>query len=106
MGRPHFFQKPGSPLKHSLASRTSRLPKTPFILNKLKKNPYHIERHTLRLLTTLGDMIRGMKKASRSLNIPLYVLYGGKDVFSDPKDVKIFLENLPETTKSEADLLP
>ena len=71
-----------------------------------QKNPYHIERHTLRLLTTLGDMIRGMKKASRSLNIPLYVLYGGKDVFSDPKDVKIFLENLPETTKSKQTFYP
>jgi len=73
---------------------------------QVKKNPYHIERHTLRLLTTLGDMIRGMKKASQSLKIPLYVLYGGKDVFSDPDDVKTFMEKLPRTTKAEQTFYP
>ena len=73
---------------------------------QVKKNPYHIERHTLRLITTLGDMIRGMKKASQSINIPLYILYGGKDVFSDPNDVELFVENLPATAKAEQAFYP
>ncbi|MDA7888793.1 lysophospholipase [Akkermansiaceae bacterium] len=74
--------------------------------DQVKKNPYHIQRHTLRLLTTLGNMIRGMEKASQSLDIPLYVLYGGKDVFSDPNDVKIFLDNLPATTQASNTFYP
>ena len=74
--------------------------------NQVKKNPYHIKRHTLRLLTTLGDMIRGMKEASQRLNIPLYVLYGGKDVFSDPMHVRTFMDNLPDTTKAEQSFYP
>ena len=91
----------------TLAGKTDvKVTKNTIHSEQTKKNPYHIERHTLRLLTTLGDMIRGMKKASQNLNIPLYVLYGGKDVFSDPADVKVFLENLPASTKSEQTFYP
>ena len=74
--------------------------------DQAKNNPYHIKRHTLRLLSTLGDMIRGMKQASQTVDIPLYVLYGGKDVFSDPNHVRAFLKNLPETTKADNTFYP
>ncbi|MDB4354159.1 lysophospholipase, partial [Akkermansiaceae bacterium] len=40
------------------------------------KNPYHVERHTLRLLSTLGDMIRKSDQASQSIDIPLLLLHG------------------------------
>lgn len=60
-------------------------------------NPYHIERHTLHLLSTLGKMIRTAGAASRKLNIPVLILHGGKDVFSDPKDVEDFADGLPDT---------
>jgi len=59
-------------------------------------NPYHIERHTLHLLSTLGKMIRTAGKASQKLNVPILILHGGKDVFSDPADVEAFFNNLPE----------
>jgi len=59
------------------------------------KNPYHIDRHTLHLLSTLGKMIRSMPEAARKLDIPVLVLHGGKDVFSDPKDVEAFFEKIP-----------
>ena len=58
-------------------------------------NSYHIKKHTLRLLTTLGNMMQTSRKASQKLDLPLLVLHGGKDVFSDPKDVKRFFESLP-----------
>ena len=59
-------------------------------------NSYHIKKHTLRLLTTLGNMMQTSSKASQKLDIPLLVLHGGKDVFSDPADVKNFVEKLPD----------
>jgi alpha-beta hydrolase superfamily lysophospholipase len=59
-------------------------------------NSYHIRKHTLRLLTTLGKMMQTSRKASQQLDLPILVLHGGKDVFSDPKDVKRFFDGLPE----------
>jgi alpha-beta hydrolase superfamily lysophospholipase len=63
-------------------------------------NSYHIKKHTLRLLTTLGNMMQASRKASEKLDIPLLVLHGGKDVFSDPKDVERFFEGLPSEIPS------
>ena len=60
-------------------------------------NSYHVKRHTLRLLTTLGKMMQSSKTAAQKLDIPLLVLHGGKDVFSDPKDVQSFAESIPKT---------
>ena len=60
-------------------------------------NSYHVKRHTLRLLTTLGNMMQTAGKASQKLDIPLLVLHGGKDVFSDPKDIEAFVTGLPKT---------
>ncbi len=62
-------------------------------------NPYHVKRHTLRLLTTLGDMIRKAGKASQQVDVPLLILHGGKDIFSDPQDVTDFEQNIPVAQK-------
>ncbi len=69
-------------------------------------NSYHVKKHTLRLLTTLGKMMQGSKKASQKLNIPLLVLHGGKDVFSDPKDVETFVAQLPKTATGTRKFYP
>lgn len=69
-------------------------------------NSYHIKRHTLKLLTTLGDMMLKSKKAGQKLDIPLLVLYGGKDVFSDPADVEAFVESLPKEVKATKKFYP
>ena len=64
--------------------------------DQAQNNPYHIERHTLRLLATLGDMMETAPEAGQSLDLPVLVLHGGKDVFSRPNDVKAFIASLPE----------
>lgn len=64
--------------------------------DQAQTNPYHIERHTLRLLTTLGRMMQTAPEAGQKLDLPLLVLHGGKDVFSKPKDVQAFVAGLPE----------
>jgi len=69
-------------------------------------NSYHVKKHTLRLLTTLGKMMQSSKKASQKLTIPLLVLHGGQDVFSDPKDVEAFVTNLPETATATRKFYP
>ena len=69
-------------------------------------NSYHVKKHTLRLLTTLGNMMQTSQKASQKLTIPLLVLHGGKDIFSDPKDVEAFVANLPKTTKATRKFYP
>jgi len=62
---------------------------------QVTKNSYHIKRHTLHLLSTLGKMARAMTEAAQKLDIPVLVLHGGKDVFSDPQDVEAFFEKIP-----------
>lgn len=69
-------------------------------------NSYHIEKHTLRLLTTLGNMMQTSRKASRKLNLPLLVLHGGKDIFSAPEDVKVFFEELPKEANATRKFYP
>ena len=60
------------------------------------KNPYHIERHTFHLLSTLGKMMRSANEAGKKLDLPVLILHGGNDVFSDPQDVIRFTKNLPK----------
>jgi len=62
------------------------------------QNSYHVERHTLRLLSTLGDMISQAPRAGRKLDLPILILHGGEDVFSDPADVESFAASLPQAT--------
>lgn len=69
-------------------------------------NSYHIKKHTLRLLTTLGNMVQTSQKASQKLTVPLLIVHGGKDVFSDPKDVEAFATNLPKTTTATRKFYP
>lgn len=59
-------------------------------------NAWHIDKHTLRLLVTLSDLIDGMPDCARSFEVPTLVLYGGKDFFSSAKDVEGFFGNIPK----------
>lgn len=69
-------------------------------------NSYHVKRHTLHLLTTLGKMMRTAGTAAQKLDLPVLILHGGKDVFSDPQDVVRFTENLPETATATRKFYP
>lgn len=60
-------------------------------------NAWHIERHTLRLLVALGELIDGMPRCARSFEVPTLVLHGGKDFFSSDADVKAFYGSIPKS---------
>jgi alpha-beta hydrolase superfamily lysophospholipase len=59
-------------------------------------NAYHIKRHTFRLLSTLGDMIETSPEAGEFLDLPVLILHGGKDIFSEAEAVERFSKRLPE----------
>jgi hypothetical protein len=45
-------------------------------------NAWHVEKHTLRLLVTLEEMIAGMNENAGYFNVPTLVVHGGKDFFA------------------------
>ena len=59
-------------------------------------NAWHIDKHTLRLLVALGDLIEGMPSCAKTFTVPTLVLHGGKDFFSKTEDVRAFFGNLPD----------
>lgn len=64
-------------------------------------NSWHIERHTLRLLVTLGDLIEGMNPIAEEIAVPTLVVHGGKDFFNRPEDVEAFYERIPASTEKK-----
>ncbi|MGB0991888.1 MAG: alpha/beta fold hydrolase [Akkermansiaceae bacterium] len=65
------------------------------------KNPWYIRRYTLRLLVTLGDMVESLPEQAAKVQCPTLILHGGKDIFTDPKNVQNFSKHfaLPAKTK-------
>jgi alpha-beta hydrolase superfamily lysophospholipase len=61
-------------------------------------NSWHIDKHTLRLLVTLGDMIEEMPECASSYQVPTIILHGGEDFFTSADDVKTFASNIPQST--------
>ncbi len=64
-------------------------------------NAWHIERHTLRLLLSLSDMIDQMKASASTFRVPTLVVHGGKDYFSDDSDVVAFYQQLSQTPEKK-----
>ncbi len=64
-------------------------------------NAWHIERHTLRLLVNLSDLIDNMKPAAESFRVPTLVVHGGQDYFTDSKDVVDYYQHLSHTTEKK-----
>lgn len=64
-----------------------------------KKNPYHIEQHTLRLLATLAMHIRGMNDCAQEFTCPVLVLHGEHDFFNDDSDLRGFMARMPKEPK-------
>ena len=101
-----LFPKARISLESLSGNEEVRVTKDTVHTEQANTNSYHIKKHTLRLLTTLGNMMQTARKASQKLNIPLLVLHGGKDVFSDPKDVEKFFKGLPEEAKGTRKFYP
>jgi alpha-beta hydrolase superfamily lysophospholipase len=59
-------------------------------------NSWHIDKHTLRLLVALSDLIDGMPACAQTFKVPTLVLHGGKDFFSSAADVDSFYGNIPK----------
>jgi alpha-beta hydrolase superfamily lysophospholipase len=64
-------------------------------------NAWHIERHTLRLLLSLSDLIDQMKPSAATFRVPTLIVHGGKDYFSDQNDVLAFYQHLAQTPEKK-----
>jgi len=60
-----------------------------------KKNSYHIEEYTLRLIGALTRLIEGMNDCATTFRSPVLVLHGGKDFFNSDSDVRGFVARVP-----------
>lgn len=65
-----------------------------------KKNPYHVDAYTLRLIGTLSSLIDGMNDCAGKIQAPILVLHGGKDYFNTDADLRGFMARIPESTPS------
>lgn len=65
-----------------------------------KTNSYNIEKHTLRLLGTLANLIDSMNDCAAKLEVPVLVLHGEKDYFNNDSDVRGFLARIPSGVPS------
>ena len=63
-------------------------------------NSWHIDKHTLRLLVALSDLIDGMPQCAQTFRVPTLVLNGGKDFFSSAADVNAFYGNIPKEKRT------
>jgi alpha-beta hydrolase superfamily lysophospholipase len=64
-------------------------------------NAWHIERHTLRLLVNLNDMIDQMKASAATFRVPTLIVHGGKDYFTDSQDVATFYQYLSQAPEKK-----
>jgi alpha-beta hydrolase superfamily lysophospholipase len=65
---------------------------------QVKKNSYHVEEHTLRLIGSLSQLISTMNDCATTFESPVLVLHGGKDFFNSDSDVRGFVARIPEET--------
>lgn len=65
-------------------------------LDQAKTNSYNIEKHTLRLLSTLAKLIDGMNACAEKLEVPVLILHGEEDFFNNHSDMLGFIARIPE----------
>ncbi len=101
-----LFPKVRVPLENFSDEEDVRVTKNTVHHEQAATNSYHVKKHSLHLLTTLGKMIESSAEASQKLKVPLLILHGGKDIFSDPRDIKEFLSQLPESAPGTRKFYP
>lgn len=69
-------------------------------------NAWHIDKHTLRSLVALSDLVDGMPECARSFEVPTLVLHGGKDFFTPAADVEAFFGNIPKEANRSRKFYP
>lgn len=65
---------------------------------QVKKNAYHVEQHTLRLIAALARLIDGMNSCAAGFDLPVLVLHGDRDFFNSDSDVRGFVARIPDGT--------
>jgi alpha-beta hydrolase superfamily lysophospholipase len=61
-------------------------------------NSWNIDEHTFRLLAALSDHIESMNTCAESFHLPILVLHGGKDFFTEDSAVQEFMSHIPKST--------
>jgi alpha-beta hydrolase superfamily lysophospholipase len=61
---------------------------------QVKKNDYHVDKHTLRFLAALAKHIDGMNTCATQLEGSVLVLHGGNDYFNNDSDVRGFIARI------------
>jgi len=69
-------------------------------------NAWHVEKNTLRLLSTLGHHIKTMDECAATIRVPVLILHGKKDFFTDETDVWTFTASIPKTTPVTTRIYP
>lgn len=69
--------------------------------DQAQTNPWHVPKFTLRLLKTLGRLIRTLPDQAPEITRPVLILHGGKDVFSDPAQVEAFTGMFPPAARAK-----
>ena len=64
-------------------------------------NAWHIERHTLRLLVNLNDLIDQMNASAASFRVPTLIVHGGKDYFTESHAVVSFYQQLAQAPEKK-----
>ena len=61
-------------------------------------NAWNIDEHTFRLLATLSNHIESMNTCAETFRVPVLVLHGGKDFFTEDNSVREFMSHIPKHT--------
>jgi len=61
-------------------------------------NAWHVDKNTLRLLSTLGNHIQSMNDCAATLRVPVLILHGGRDFFTDEAAIRGFASHIPAST--------
>ena len=91
---------PGARLSVETLAAGQQVPMThdTFHSQQAETNSWNIDRHTLRLLATIGRMVDDMESLAPTFRVPVLVMHGGRDFFTSPQDVSEFCNLIPSTT--------
>lgn len=64
-------------------------------------NAWNIERHSLRLLLHLGNLIDQMPACASTFQVPTLLVYGGKDFFTTSQEVQFFYQQISKTHRKK-----
>ncbi len=67
-------------------------------LEQAETNAWNIDEHTFRLLDALATHIEEMDACAESFGVPVLILHGGKDFFTERSSVLEFMSHIPAGT--------